>query len=251
MICINFYTHIFTCRICGPSEDDVCQFTTAMPDVHNFPLASYTAMDTLKVVVYHLPRLASIPFVSNCKLAAAAAAEGISKCLSDSSIDCCALDSSKSLTMSSSMQYLRTNSRRTSPECSKIFSPKSVSLAPSSSHNLCSNGKPVPSVSVSSEGAVHHCSQEFCFDSSCVSTMKSPTHSLQLLNPSSSHASIGSNNSRRCEVTETVPSFASCNSERTSFLKRINAKKLEPSGRSKEACGKGKVCPPESSSPVR
>lgn len=219
-----------------------------MPDVHNFPLASYTAVDTLKVVVCHLPRLSSIPFVSNCKLAVTAA-EGISKCLSDSSIDCCTLENKKSLTLSSSMQYLRTNSSRTSSECSKTkFSPKLLSMS-SSSFGHCSNGKPVPAVSVSSEAVAHHCSQEFCFDALCLSHAKSPTHNVQLLSPSSS--SNSSINSRQFESSETVSSLNSCNSERTSFLKRISAKKLESSGRSKEIGGKGKVCPPEASSPVR
>ena len=242
--------YAFYCRICGPSEDDVCQFTAAMPDVHNFPLASYTTVDTLKVVVYHLPRLTAMPFASNCKLAvAAAAAEGISKCLSDSSIDSCTTESKKSLTLSSSMQYLRTsNSRKTSPDCSKMkFSPNSLSSSSSSSHNLCSNGKPVPAMSVSSEGIAHHCSQEFCFDASCLSTTRSPSHSAQL--PSS--ASNGSSSSRQCEASDVISSLnSSCNSERTAFLKRISAKKLESSERSREFCGKGRVCPPEASSPV-
>ena len=225
-----------------------------MPDVHNFPLASYTTVDTLKVVVYHLPRLTTIPFASNCKLAvavaAAAAAEGISKCLSDSSIDSCTTESKKSLTLSSSMQYLRTsNSRKISPDCSKMkISPKSLSSSSSpSSHNLCSNGKSVPVVSLSSEGAAHHCSQEFCFDASCLSTTRSPSHNVQLLSPSSSNGS----SSRQCETSEAIASLnSSCNSERTTFIKRITAKKFESSERSREFCGKGRVCPPEASSPV-
>ena len=217
-----------------------------MPDVHNFPLASYTAVDTLKVVVYHLPRLSSMPFVSNCKLAVTAA-EGISKCLSDSSIDCCTLEKKKSLTLSSSMQYLRTSSSKTSSECSKMkLSPKLSSMS-SSSLSHCSNGKPVSTVSVSSEGVSHHCSQEFCFDALCLSNAKSPTHNVQLLSPSSSSTI----NSRQFESPETVSSLNSCNSERTNFLKTISAKKLESSGRSKEIRGKGRVCPPEASSPVR
>ena len=245
-------TQFLACRICGPSEDEVCQFTAAMPDVHNFPLASYTAIDTLKVVVYHLPRLSTVPFMSSCKLAAAAAAvaatEGISKCLSDSSIDCCTLENKKSLTLSSSMQYLRTNSSRTSSECSKTKISPNLSSMSSSSYSHCSNGKPVSTGSVNNEGISHHCSQEFCFDASCLSNARSPTHNVQLLSPSSSSSSC---NSKQCETSETVSSLNSCNSERTSFLKRISAKKLESSGRGREICGKGKVCPPEASSPVR
>ena len=241
---IEFTCPIFVYRICGPSEDEVCQFAAAMPDVHNFPVASYTAVDTLKIVVYHLPRLSSMPFVSNCKLAVAAA-EGISKCLSDSSIDCCTLENKASLTLSSSMQYLRTNSSRTSSEYSKMkCSPKLSSMSSSFSH--CSNGKSVSTVSVSSEGVSHHCSQEFCFDASCLSNAKSPTHNIQI-----SSSSGSCSNSRQCGSSETVSSLNSCNSEKTSFLKRISAKKLESSGRGKEISGKGKVCPPEASSPVR
>lgn len=216
----------------------MCQFTAAMPDVHSFPLVSHTATETLQVTVYHLPRLTSVPFVaSNFKLAA----EGISKCHSDSSINRCTLESKELLTASSSMQYLR-NSSRTISECSKMkISPK---LSPSS-YSHCSNGKPVSIVaSVSNGGATHCCSQEFCFDASCLSTVKSPTHNVQLLSTSSGA-------SRLREVPETVTSLTSSNPERTSLLKRINAKTLEPSGRSKEACGKGRVYPPEASSPVR
>jgi len=208
-----------------------------MPDVHNFPLTSHSAMETLQVTVYHLPRLTSAPFVSsNCKLIA----EGISKHHSDSSIDRCALESKELLRTSSSMQYLRNNSR-TITECPKMkISPKSSS----SSYGHCSNGKSIVG-SVSNGGAVHCCSQEFCFDASCLSTVKSPTHNVHLLNTNSCGTS------RLCEAPETVTSLTSGNLERTSILKRISAKTLESSGRSKEACGKGRVCPPEASSPVR
>ena len=144
------------CRICGPSEDDACQFTMAMPDVHNFPLAGHTTVETLKVVVYHLPRLSNIPFVST-KLAVA---EGITKCLSDSSIDSCTLDSKQSLTLSSSMQYLRTNCRP-NPECSQLKTPPKLSSSSSSHNNYYSNGKLAPSISVDSKAVPHHCSQEF------------------------------------------------------------------------------------------
>ena len=242
----EFCLLFFPCRICGPSEDEVCQFTAAMPDVHNFPLASYTAAETLKVIVHHLPRLNHVPFVSASKLAAAAvAAEEISKCLSDSSIDRCALENKDSLTMSSSMQYLRTSSNRTTTtECSKTkLSSKSISSF--SSYNHFSNGNSVPAVSVSNEAVSHHCSQEFCFDASCLSSTRSPTHTKKLFSPGSS--SSNGSNGRQCETSETFPSLNSCNS----FLKRISAKKLESSGRSKEICGKGKVCPPQASSPVR
>ena len=105
-------------------------------------------------------------------------------------------------------------------------------------------------MSVDSEGVSHHCSQEFCFDALCLSNAKSPTHNVQLLSPNNCSSS-GSINSRQFESPETASSLNSCNSERTSFLKRISAKKLESSGRSKEICGRGKVCPPEASSPVR
>ena len=138
------------------------------------------------------------------------------------------------------MQYLRTNGSRNNPECSKTkLSPNSSSFF--SSHNHFSNGRSVSS----SKGVPHQCSQEFCFDASCLSNARSPTHSTQLLSSSSSSSSI---NSRSCEASETVSSL---NPERTSFLKRISAKKFEPSGRGKELCGKGKMCPPEASSPVR
>ena len=229
------------CRICGPSEDEVCQFTAAMPDVHNFPLASFTAAETLKVVVNHLPRLNHIPFVSATSKLAAAAAKGISKCLSDSSIDRCTSGNRDSLTMSSSMQYMRTNCTRTATtECSKTkLSSKSVSSFLSNKH--FSNGNSVPTVSVSSEAISHHCSQEFCFDDSCLSHTRSPTHTTKFFSSGSSSSS------RQCETSETFPSLNSCNS----LLKRINAKKLESSGRGKEIRGKGKVCPPEASSPVR
>lgn len=234
-----FLTHSLHYRICGPSEDDVCQFTRAMPDVHNFPLAIHTAVDTLKVVVNHLPRLTSIPFVSNCKLAA----EGISKCLSDSSIDSCTIENKATIAMSSSTQHLRTNNG-TSP---KINMSPNVSLS-SSSNGHCFNGKLAPSASVNSQEVTHHCSQEFCFDATCLSTTaRSPTHNVQLLSPSNS-SSVSGSGSRHCEAFETISSH---NSKRTDFLKHITAKKLESSGRSKEISSKGKVCPPEASSPVR
>jgi len=220
--------------MCGPSEDDVCQFTVAMPDMHNFPLASYTPVETLQIVVCHLPRLTAMPFVSSCKLATQF--EGISKCLSDSSIHRHTVEHKNKISLSSSMQFLRGKS---SSECSSKITKLSPKMPSSSSLNgSCCTSERVSNCSSNGSNG-HSCSQEFCFDSSCLSDIKSPSHKSLLLSPS------------RNQDIAISPSSSKSAENGSSILQRITAKALEPSGRSKEISSKGRVCPPEASSPVR
>jgi len=227
-------------RICGPSEDDVCQFTVAMPDIHNFPLASYTPVETLQIVVCHLPRLTNMPFVSSCKLTAQC--EGIAKCLSDSSIDRHTVEHKDKVSLSSSMQFLRTSGGKLSSEYSSKLTELSPKVLSSSSLNgsSCTSERVSHSSSNGSSTCGHSCSQEFCFDSTCLSVIKSPSHKSHLLSPGRNH-----------DIAISPSSCSKSAENGSSILQRITAKALEPSGRSKEIMSKGRVCPPEASSPVR
>ena len=229
---------LFYYRICGPSEDDVCQFTVAMPDIHNFPLASYTPLETLQIVVCHLPRLTNMPFVSSCKLTTQC--EGIAKCLSDSSIDRHTVEHKDNVSLSSSMQFLRTSGGKPSSEYSSKLSNLSPKVLSSSSLNSISCERVSHSSCNGSSTNGHSCSQEFCFDSTCLSVIKSPSHKSHLLSPS-----------RNIDIAISPSSHSKSAENSSSIFQRITAKALEPSGRSKEITSKGRVCPPEASSPVR
>jgi len=211
-----------------------------MPDKHNFPLASYTSMDTLQVIVCHLPRLATMPFVSNCKLTTQF--EGITKCLSDSSIDRHSVEHKDKISLSSSMQFLRSSGSKTSSECSSKLTKLSPKVSSSSSSlngsSSCTSDKVSHSSSNGSNNG-HSCSQEFCFDSTCLSVVKSPTQKSHLLSPSRHH-----------NISVSPPSSKSIDNG-SQFLQKVSTRTLESSGRSKETSSKGRVCPPEASSPVR
>ena len=218
----------------------MCQFTVAMPDIHNFPLASYTPVETLQVVICHLPRLANMPFMSSCKLTTQF--EGIAKCLSDSSIDRHTVERKDKISLSSSMQLLRSGGGKSSSECSSKFTKLSPKVSSSSSLNGNSERVSHSSSNGSSSTNGHSCSQEFCFDSSCLSVIKSPSHKSHLLSPGRHHD---------IAISPSSSSSKSVENGSSSILQRITARTLESSGRSKEITSKGRVCPPEASSPVR